>query len=353
MTRQLYGVVRSRMRRIGFVFALFLVISLLSGCSLLPALSPARSTPGKSTGPGVPVPNAGKLMVTASLGSLSVTELSNAKVLLTLVKDGQMRQEELPIVDSAVSASINNLLPGVWKVTLQVIDAEGITTYEALSNASVLPETTATVSLVLRPLPGVLEVRVNPAVHPDLAVANLGRIYVNPGGYASMNESSDGVLVGTKELAPGNYDFSITLFTDSYYASDRIYESPWSPVAIHAGRTTQVEWNPVTGICSVLGTLDAPPPAPAGLQLAAIPQGLLISWDPVPDAEGDLAGYRIYLRDNVLGKFQVIHENPPTKTTFTYPESEIDANTTLEVTVTAFDVAKQESHRSPVATITY
>lgn len=324
------------------VVVILLLTLTLTGCSLLPVPRNAQT---------VDPANAGRLVVSAKLNGINANELTGSTATLIMSKDGRDRKQVLPIVDSAIAANIPDVLPGVWEITLSIADDKGVVTYQAESVASVTPGGTAALELVIRPLPGRLAVTVNPAAHPELANADRGRLYVNPGGYSSMYIDTNKLISGEKELAPGTYDFSIALFANSFYASDKLYESPYTTVTITPGRTTSVIWNPVTGVCTIGGRIDTPPAAPRNVELLKVAQGLAIAWQTVPTPENDIAMYRIYLRQNLLDKFKLVHEVNAVKNSYIYPDGELDKGSPVEVAVTAVDQSGQESERSAVVAL--
>lgn len=331
--------------------AIIVLAVLTGGCGLLPMrkVEHMGDTPADSRA-------SGRLMVAANLSSIS--GLSDASfdvstVRLVVSKDGKQHTQQVPVVDSQASATVGDLLPGVWQVALSVCDDTGEPVYQAEGEVSILPNSTATLELTLRPLPGNLTVTVNPQNHPQLREAKKGRLYINPGGYSSMNEEPDGSLTATKVLPAGTYDYSIALYSNSFYAKDRIYESHWNTVTISPGRTTSLQWDPVTGECVVIGNVDNPPSTPTNVELAVSGDGLHVSWPAVLDVEEDLEGYRIYLRQDPLDKFNLVHEVDAETRSYTHPAKQLRAGRTIEVVVTAIDRGGQESNRSEVASIVY
>ncbi|MGI6083622.1 MAG: hypothetical protein ACOYEP_12215, partial [Limnochordia bacterium] len=230
---------------------------LAGGCSLLPMRNLNRLG-GASQESQTP----GRLMVAANVSSIPTLTEDGSSVTLIVSKDGRQHVQEVPVVDSKASATVGDLLPGLWNVVLRVSDQSGQPIYEAEGEVTILPDGIATLELVLRPLPGTLIVSVNPQAHPQLSEAQQGRLYINPGGYTTMTREPNGTLTATKPLAAGTYDYSIALFGATFYAKDRIYESHWDTVTILPGQTTSLQWDPVTGECVVIGNVDNPPPAP-------------------------------------------------------------------------------------------
>jgi len=205
--------------------------------------------------------------------------------------------------------------------------------------------------MVLQPQPGVLEVMVWPGGYEQLAGAQKARLNVNPGGYATLTLTDEGAFTGTKELAPGTYDYSISFYGNGFLVGDLIYEAPWLPVTIKPGRTTTVTWSPETGTGQISSRLDASPPIPANLILTAVSAGVQATWDAVT-AE-DLAGYRVYLRISRFDKFDLVAELDSAQTTYLHEDAKLKPGQLVEAAVTAFDLANNESERSPVATLTW
>lgn len=329
------------------VVVIGLFVLLAPGCSLLPVRPSGEKSPATAGGKG------GSLMVAASVSSMSGGDLGEAAAIITVSKDNQQLRQTLSIVEGKVTASIPDLLPGVWQVTLQIADGADDVIYEAQGAVSVLPGAPAALSLILRPRPGFLEVTVDPSSHPDLSMANKARLNVNPGGYASMSDDESGQFFGKKELAAGSYDFNVALYRDGFLVGDRIYESPWITVAISPGKTTKTRWDPVSGNCTIVGELDAPPLAPSGVVLDITAQGLAISWLTSLDTEQDLVQYRVYLRQNVLDKFSLVSEQDHTQSSYVHPDTKLNPGSLIEVVVTAVDAAGQEGPRSEIASLVY
>jgi hypothetical protein len=332
----------TRRRRHLAILLLLAIILGATGCSLLPKAT--KHVVGEQSG---------EVTIVADLSSMRASELLSSTATLTLSKDGRSKTEELSIIDSQISTNVSGLLPGVWTVMLSIAESDGVVTYQAETDISVLPGGAANVDLILRPLPGVIEVYVDPTFHPELIMAQRGRLYTNPGGYSTMVVDDNGMLVGTKTVSPSTYDFSIELFTDSFYARDRIYTSPWTSVEVHPGRTTTVVWNPDTGTCAISGTVDAQPAPPGNLTLDKSPQGLVITWDPPADPEDDIVGYHIWMRENLMDEFDLIYKADVTRNSYTYPASELKAGTQVQVALTTVDAAEQESLRTPVVNFDY
>lgn len=316
-----------------------LMLLLMCGCGRLKSL-PGTPNADDQTGQG-------SLKLMANLNEISDTP-TGMQVELTLKKNTTSLVRQVPVVDGVASLVLDDLLPGVWQITLAIKDADGYTQYIASDQVSIVTGTTASTTLSLRPCPGVLEVNANPALYSALANAQKARLYVNPGGYSAMTLDENGIFTGSKELAPGTYDYSVTFYNNGYLVSDILYESPWTTVSIQPGKQLILDWDPGTGGGAIDGHIDAPPPIPNQPQLQTTTEGLLISWDSV--TAPDLAGYRIYLRQTIFGKFELICEQPTDQTTALYAASKLKLGL-VEVAITAYDLANNESERSTVAYI--
>ena len=108
----------------------------------------------------------------------------------------------------------------------------------------------------------------------------------------------------------------------------------------------------VTGECVVIGN-GTTATGPTDVALTITDEGLQITWPPVPDIENDLDGYRIYLRQNPLDKFNLVQEVDRGTRSYTYPARQLRDGRTIEVVVTAVDRTGQESNRSEVVSIVY
>ena len=174
------------------------------GCSLLPMRSLNRFDNAAEESQ-----LHGRLMVAANVSSIPDLAVNGSSVTLIVSKDGRQHVQQVPVVDSKATATVADLLPGLWNVVLRVSDESGQPIYEAEGEVTILPDAVATLELVLRPLPGTLVVSVNPQAHPQLQGAQQGRLYNNPGGYTTMTKEPDGTLTATKVLPAGTYDYSI------------------------------------------------------------------------------------------------------------------------------------------------
>ena len=151
---------------------------LAGGCSLLPMRNLNRLG-GASQESQTP----GRLMVAANVSSIPTLTEDGSSVTLIVSKDGRQHVQEVPVVDSKASATVGDLLPGLWNVVLRVSDQSGQPIYEAEGEVTILPDGIATLELVLRPLPGTLIVSVNPQAHRSClklnrdAYTSTGRLY--------------------------------------------------------------------------------------------------------------------------------------------------------------------------------
>ena len=319
----------------GIVLSLFLA----AGCG---SLLPGEQSPGTQTG---------SLHLAASLSEVAAGDFTGATLELTLTKDSSVVTKEVPVGGDVVTATVESLLPGTWEATLALKDIEGIVQYLASSPVNIVPGTTVAIELLLLPSAGTLEVTAPLGLYPELNSATKARLYINPGGYSAMDLTDANSFIGTKELAPGTYDYSISFYSNGYLVGDLIYESPWTTVTIKPGKKTAALWDPGTGTGAISGHLDAPPPVPANLALSAGADGITATWQAVPAA--DLAGYRVYLRSNCFAKFDLVSEQTALQTTYLYAASKLDTGDQVEVAVTAYDAAGNESERSPVVTRTW
>ena len=238
------------------------------GCSLLPMRSLNRFDNAAEESQ-----LHGRLMVAANVSSIPDLAVNGSSVTLIVSKDGRQHVQQVPVVDSKATATVADLLPGLWNVVLRVSDESGQPIYEAEGEVTILPDAVATLELVLRPLPGTLVVSVNPQAHPQLQGAQQGRLYNNPGGYTTMTKEPDGTLTATKVLPAGTYDYSIALYGATFYAKDRVYESHWDTITILPGKTISLQWDPVTGECVVIGNVSNPPPPPTAVHLTVSDEG--------------------------------------------------------------------------------
>jgi len=292
--------------------------------------------------------HSGSLHISADMSAISAMELSEAAVELTIRKNKSVITRVCPVVGGSASFHLENLLIGTWSITMELRDGDGDVTYAASGAIDILPNETTSVSVTLQPKKGVLEVRLDPTQHGQLTATGKARLNVNPGGYATLAPDEDGMLVGEKELAPGDYDYSLSFYGESFLVGELIYETPWQTVAIRPGKRVVVFWEPGAGTALIEGSVDNPPPAPEGVVLQLTAEGLLISWDPV--AEPDVSLYRVYLRQSIFDKFAEVAEIEAQETSYLYPANKLESGSSVEVVVTAVDAAGQESKRSAVVT---
>ncbi len=317
--------------------AILVVLLISTGCG---ALQPPGSDKAKDVG---------AVQIAADLSAMSAADLTDASMELTLSKGKTVITRQVPITGGTAAVAVENLLEGVWQATLAVKDLVGDTMYSAASAVTINAGTTVTVNLTLRPQPGILEISAWTGDHPALSAAQKARLNINPGGYATLAVAETGAFTGSKELAPGTYDYNVSFYGNGYLVGDLVYESPWTSVTIKPGKKTAVTWNPSTGSGTINGLIDMPPAVPAGLVLSRSTEGLTASWAAVADA--DLAGYRIYLRQSIFDKFALESDQGKDYTTFLYPANKLIAGQRIEVAVTAYDLAGNESERSPVAAL--
>lgn len=289
----------------------------------------------------------GTLKVLADLNEIN-GNLTGMQLELCMKKDSTSLVHQVPMVDGVASLVVEDLLPGVWQVDLTVTDAEGYKQYQASAQVNIVTGTTTFAELQLQPCPGTLAVSADPSPYSALADAQKARLYVNPGGYSAMTANDDGTFTASKELPPGTYDYSITFYGTGYLVSDVVYESPWTTITIQPGKQLSLIWDPGTGSGSIGGLIDTPPPIPSKPYLQVTSEGLLVSWASV--TASDLAGYRVYLRQNAFAKYEMICEQTPEQTMALRPTSKLDPGM-VEVAVTAFDLAGNESERSPIASL--
>jgi hypothetical protein len=294
-----------------------------------------------------PEPSAiGSLYIAADMTAVSAMELEDAVVELTLTKNKSAITMVCPVTGGSASFHLDNLLIGSWEISMSLRDIDGDVTYTASGLIDIMPEETSTVSVTLQPKKGILEVRLDPDMHGELTASQKARLNVNPGGYATLALNEDGLLVGKKELAPGDYDYSLAFYADSFLVGELIYETPWQTVVIKPGKSVVVFWEPGSGTALIEGSVDNPPPAPEGVALHLAAEGLLITWNPVN--EPDIRHYRVYLRQSVFDKFDEVTETNADQTTYLHPASKLTLGCPVEVVVTAVDAAGQESRRSLV-----
>lgn len=258
---------------------LALLVLSLAGCtrSLVPSTSAAPS---------------GRVEVAAPLPA-SVEPGVTARVVL--FRHGMVRTIPLVLEGGAFRGVAEAVPVGLWEVNAQLIDEAGDVTHEGTGSVLVRASEEASILIELAPKEAALEVVVDLASFPETERVGRVRVTFHTGQVLTLQPGDDGRFRGVKLLPPGDWDFSIGLYESAFYASQRVYESPWEHVTLPPGKTVRVVWQAFTGSARVSVVVRNLPPAPQGLRVEWSGEEARLVWEPVFDPE--VAGYRVYVRE--------------------------------------------------------
>lgn len=261
------------------LFTLALALFALAGCTR--ALLP----------PGGAAP-AGRVEVAALL-SASMEPGATARV--TLSRQGMVRTIPLTLEDGVFRGAAEAIPAGLWEVRGELFDETGDVTHEGTGSVLVRAFEEAALLLELAPKEAALEIVVDLASFPEAERIGKARVTFHTDQVLTLQQEADGRFYGVKLLPPGDWDFSIGLYESAFYASERVYESPWEHVTLRPGKRVQVVWEASTGSARVRAVVRHLPPAPQGVVVTWHGDEARLVWEPVVDPE--VTGYRVYARD--------------------------------------------------------
>lgn len=241
---------------------------------------------------GLHVPGAGGA---GSTGHLQITTsfapLSDAAPppVVTLSRQGITRRVSMQRTDAGYVAEVTGLPAGDWNLELVVYDEAGDLTHSAETTVRVRGGEFTFVELEVRPLDALFELAVDLEGFPERD--RVGRVRITFGGGSTWSLAPAGdrpyTFYGERKLPAGDYEFSVGLYGESFYASDRIYESPWESVRLKAGKRQQVHWQPALGGASVRADIERLPATPAGVRCEVRAGDVWILWQVEPGRPGE------------------------------------------------------------------
>ena len=309
---------------LGFLFALALLS--LAGCthSLLPAAGALPS---------------GRVEVAALLPASAEP---GATARLTLSRHGMVRSVPLALEDGAFRGVAEGVPIGLWDVSAQLFDETGDVTHEGTGSVFVRASEEASLLIELAPKEAALEIVVDLASFPEAERVGKARVTFHTEQVLTLQLGEDGRFHGVKPLPPGDWDFSIGLYGSAFYASERVYESPWEHVTLHPGKTVRVVWQAATGSARVDVVVRHLPPAPQGLRVERSGQEARLVWEPVLDPQ--VTRYRVYARDGEGEPFE--REAEVNEPVWPVPAALLNSRGPVSFVVTSVTADGRESYRS-------
>ncbi len=313
------------------LLALLALVPVLVACSM-PSPLGVRA-PNERTGA------VGNLAITAYSPGVSLAELQPTA---TLENNGMSRPVPLTLTEDGLVGEVTSLPIGDWVFSLELRDATGDLTHAAVETVRVYANVESVLEIQVAPIDATLEIVANFNDFPERDRVKKVRVSFGNGGTLTLDPSEDELYVfhGVKKLSSGDYEYSIGAYGESFYASDRLYESPWEGVRLESGKTTQVQWNTALGSASLRAEIVQMPLTPQGLQCAIHDEGILLTWE--PSASTNVAGYQVYTRSDEYDHYKedVYVEAPSATALLTTPKVE------TSVRVTSVDSLGRESFRS-------
>lgn len=270
----------SRLQRALLAVLLGLGIATAAGCT-------RALLPGSGFSP------AGRLEMAAFLSGSAAEPGST--LFVTLSRQGLSRTLQLTFDGESFRGVAEALPVGLWDVTAQLFDAAGDVTHHASATVWVRASEQTSLQLELAPNDGTLEIVADLTGFPDAGLVGRVRASFHNGWTLTLERGEDGRFYGVRRLPPGDYDFSIGLYKSSFYASERVYESPWQSLHVRAGKTLRVVWEASTGAARIAVVVRHLPPVPEGLSVEWSESEALLRWEPVLDPQ--VTGYRVYARE--------------------------------------------------------
>lgn len=278
----------------------------------------------------------------------SIDELAGLHPTATLEHDGLSRTVSLVPTEGGFIGEAAALPIGDWLFTLELRDASGDLTHSAVQTIRVYRGIESLVELNVMPINATLELVANFGDFPERERVRKVRVSFADGGTMTLNAVEDEAFVyhGEKQVSAGDYEYSIGVYGETFYVSDRLYESPWESVRLESGKTTQVEWNTALGSTSLHAEIVQLPPTPENLQCERSSEGVLLTWENARIA--NVAGFYIYTRNDEYQHFkEAEYVEGATDTWLLEPQDE-----ETWILLTSVDASGRESFRSEPIAIT-
>lgn len=321
------------------------------------AVAAAGCTPARILGlqPSRP---AGPLAVTLSVPLSAFTvapgQAPPALVRVILVKDARVLTQEQPVEglsgegDPVYTFSFDRVYEGRWDVAGELVDTEGDTIYAGSTRLYVTAGETATVRLRLVARAATLRVQIDLTGYDRESLVTAAGVNLKGSVTATLRSSRPGqelIWQFDRERVAGTYDVQLLLYQQDGTVE---FSKEYQGVVLLPGKTTRLSWRPEAGGAIVIGEVDWAPGAPTILQCRALPQErqLEVTWA-APD-DGDLAGFRIYVRPPE-GSLRLRAEVGAGATQALVSDQDLPWGTggSAYVGVTAVDLAGQESLHAP------
>lgn len=288
----------------------------------------------------------GSVMIAATLPRMSA--MSATQVTMRLTLDGMVREAILDGSGGQFAGELRALPVGDWTVTVEFFDHEGDVTHVATGIAPVRTGSTTALHLEAVPKEGRLELTVDIGqAFADEGVQG-ARLTLTGGRYTTLEQSEEipTRFTGSREMPPGDHDFAVTLYGESFLAKDRIYQSPWESVRIEPGKTVYVTWDAMWGDIQVVTRLITAPQPPSGLTLVRLDaETLRLAWQ--PSADPDVATYRIYSKEGDFAAYTLVGETTESYWEISAAAGDPAARASTRYVVTAQTADGRESYRTP------
>lgn len=314
------------------VFSLALLLFLTAAC-----VAPIRQTNSSH--------ETGRVNLVTLLSTPDLEHIAGAQIVLTR---GGLRREALLDVDQhTLAADFADLPVGDWEIQVLFYDDEGDPTHQAEGTVRIYSGKTVTAQLTAEPAEGVFDIVADISTFPYADQVDRVRITFHTGNVLSLSQSDDPHLfVGSRGLPPGDYDYSVSLYGESYLVRDRIDESPWESVRIHAGKTAYIHWEPQSGGVRIETERVGAPRPPQNARLEYEGGVPVVHWEPVDHAH--LNGYRIYIRDDEMFPFELVEEVGAHVHSWVIDSSYTGRDGMIWLTITAILEDGRESYRSEI-----
>ncbi|NLJ80808.1 MAG: hypothetical protein GX335_07280, partial [Firmicutes bacterium] len=117
------------------------------------------------------------------------------------------------------------------------------------------------------------------------------------------------------ELAPGSYEFTVELYTESFRIGDRIGPGFWKIIDVQPDEELEITFYPATETLNITGWIELLLPAPTELHAEPLGSEVHLSWLALPQQN---QGYFILAQTDPLNRFQVLNTRPVAEPNFTH-----------------------------------